>query len=374
MASFIRTVRAPADAEVLGRHGLSGTALADDDPAQPLAHVGQARGQGQDGHDLAGHGDVEARFADHALLFGAQPDLDAAEEAVVDVDDPVPGDARRVDVEPEDAALLLGVEVVGIGLFDAELLEPAKHRRREPPPAFLVGGAEGVEELSVVLGRFVEDAGVDGRSQEIVGGGHGVDVPGQMQVEVLHGNDLGIAPARGPALDPERRAHAGLPDDGDDLFAQVGAEGLAHPHRGRRLALAERSGGDGGHVHVVAERLVLDPSEDIKVDLRLVLAVEVEVVLAEPQHPRDCDDGKELRGLGDLDIARDGLDGFHGHAGRLLHDGGIILTAGPEENKSPCAPRLLGRDEDMNVGLVIIASDAGVDFKRSSRPRKGGGG
>ena len=40
-------------AEVVGGDGLARPARADDDPAQALAHVGQARRQGQDGHDLA---------------------------------------------------------------------------------------------------------------------------------------------------------------------------------------------------------------------------------------------------------------------------------------------------------------------------------
>ena len=233
-----------------------------------------------------GDGDVEARLAGHALLLRAEPDLDDAEEAVADVDDAVPGDAGRVDVEAEHAPLLLRRQVGRVGLVDAELLEPAEHDRREAALALLVGRAEGVEELLVVLARLVEDAGVDGRGQKIVGGRHGVDVPGQVEVEVLHGHDLGIAAAGGAALDAEGRPHAGLADDGDDLLAQVGAEGLAQADRRRRLALAERRRRDGRHVDVMAQGPVLEPVEDVEVDLGLELAVEVEVVLAEAETGR----------------------------------------------------------------------------------------
>ena len=210
-----------------------------------------------------------------------------------------------------------GVRCGGIGLVDAELPEPAEHDRGEAALALLVGRAEGVEELLVVLARLVEDADVDGRGQQVVRGRDGVDVPGQVEVEVLHGHDLGVSAAGGAALDAEGRAHAGLADDRDHLFPQMGAEGLAQADGGGRLALAEGRRGDGRHVHVTALGAVLEPVEDVEVDLGLVLAVEVEVVLDEAELGGHFDDGVEGRRLGDVDVARDGLDGFHGHAAGL---------------------------------------------------------
>ncbi len=76
------------------------------------------------------------------------------------------------------------------------------------------------------------------------------------------------------------------------FFSEVGAEGLAQADGGRRLALAERRRGDGRHVDVVALGAVLEPVEDVEVDLGLVLAVEVEVVLAEAELSGDLDDGQ----------------------------------------------------------------------------------
>ncbi len=69
MASFIRTVSAPLtpiSSAVIGSPAAVG---ADHHAAQPLAHIGQAGGQRQDRHDLAGHGDVEAGDAREAFFF-----------------------------------------------------------------------------------------------------------------------------------------------------------------------------------------------------------------------------------------------------------------------------------------------------------------
>jgi hypothetical protein len=311
----------PGRAEVLGRHRLAGLVHADDDAAEPLAHVLEARRQGQDGHDLGGHRDVEARLALQAELLRAEADPDAAQEAVVDVDDPVPGDGLRVDIEAEDPSLVLEGQLLRVGLVDAELAEAPADGRGQAALAGLVGRAEPPEELVVLLVELVEDAGVDGRGQQVVGDRDGVDVAGQVEVEVLHGHDLGVAAAGGPALDAESRSHAGLADDGDDLFAEMSAEGLAEADGRRRLALAERGRGDGGDIDVAPQRGVREAVEDVEVDLGLEAAVELEVVLVEAERSGDLDDRPELGGLGDLDVCRDGLDDLDGHGGGLLRIG-----------------------------------------------------
>ena len=48
----------------------------------------------------------------------------------------------------------------------------------------------------VRLCGLVEHASIDLCCQEVVGSGDGVDVPSQVEVEVLHGDDLRVAPAR----------------------------------------------------------------------------------------------------------------------------------------------------------------------------------
>ena len=55
----------------------------------------------------------------------------------------------------------------------------------QPPIEGLVG-----------LRSLVEHARLDGGGQEVVGGGDGVDVARQVQVELLHGDHLGIPSPR----------------------------------------------------------------------------------------------------------------------------------------------------------------------------------
>ena len=71
-----------------------------------------------------------------------------------------------------------------------------------------------------------------------------MDVPGEVQVEQLHGDDLGVTSPCGAALDAKGRALAGLAHAGNDAAAEMGAERLAQADGGSRLALAEGGGRD----------------------------------------------------------------------------------------------------------------------------------
>ncbi len=59
-------------AQVFSGDGFALAVGADHHRAQALAHIGQAGGQGQDGHDLAGDGDIKAGAAGAAFFFRAQ--------------------------------------------------------------------------------------------------------------------------------------------------------------------------------------------------------------------------------------------------------------------------------------------------------------
>ena len=85
----------------------------------------------------------------------------------------------------------------------------------------------------------VVDVVVEERRGEVVRGADRVDVAGQVEVEVLHRDDLAVAAARGAALDPEHGPERRLADrDGGPPADPVEALGEADGRR--RLALAER--------------------------------------------------------------------------------------------------------------------------------------
>ena len=127
--------------------------------------------------DLGRGGDVEAGLPRHAVRRGAEADHDVAQRPVVDVEHPAPGDVVQVEAE-----LVALVQVV-----------------------------------------------VEHRGQHVVRGGDRVHVTGQVQVQRLERDDLAVAAAGRAALDPERRAHRGLPDRDRGALADV----AAWPGRGR---------------------------------------------------------------------------------------------------------------------------------------------
>ncbi len=155
--------------------------------------------------------------------LGAEADHDVPQRPVVDVQHPAPGDV--VQVEAERVAL---VQVV-----------------------------------------------VEHRGEHVVRGRDGVHVTGQVQVQRLERDHLAVAAAGRAALDPEGRAHRGLPDGDRRALADV-VHGLAEPDGGGGLPLTERSGRDRRDDHVFGLRAVGQRSYRGQVDLGYVLAVRLE--------------------------------------------------------------------------------------------------
>ena len=176
-----------AGADVVGGERLARLAVAERDAAEALAQVLERGGKAEDGHDLAGDRDVVAGLARDAVEAAAEAVDDLAHGAVVQVDAAPPRDGQRVDVE-------------------------------------LVA---------------VHEVAVDHGGQQVVGGADGVDVAGEVEVEVLHRDELRVAAAGGAALDaedgPERRLAQG--EHGVDAD---GVHRLGEADGGDGLALAER--------------------------------------------------------------------------------------------------------------------------------------
>ena len=192
--------------EVAGTDGLAGKAIADDNLTQAFLEVVDARRQAKDCHDLGGNGDVEAVLARHTLGLTANAIDNMAQLTVVHVDDALPGDALNVNTE-----------------------------------------------LIALLDVVIEHGG-----QQVVGSTDGMEVAGKVQVDVLHGNDLGPTAASGTALDAkdgtERRltqGHGALDTATTQAIGQTDGRG--------GLALARGRWVDSGHedeLGLVISRLV----------------------------------------------------------------------------------------------------------------------
>ena len=230
-------------------HGLAVVGVGNDHARQARLEVHEVGGQAEAGHDLGGHCDVESVLARHAVGNTAQTVDDVPKLAIIHVDDTLPHDAARVD-------------------------------------------AKGVALLDVV---------VEHGCAKVVGSTDGVEVAGEVKVDVLHGDDLGHAAACGTTLDAKHGAQGGLSQAERGGFAN-GPEGVREADGRGGLALAGGSGVDGGHEDELAlGGLVL---EGVDVDLRLVVAVGNQLILGEPDLLGDLGDGERvlLCFLRDLDV------------------------------------------------------------------------
>ena len=155
--------------QIFGRDRLFVRSIGDDDFAEPLLQILEIAGEAEDRHHFGGDRDVEAVLARIAVGDAAERDDDLAQRAVVHVDDAAQRDAARVD-----RRLIAPIDVI-----------------------------------------------VDHRREQIVRGGDGVEIAGEMQVDRLHRHDLGIAAAGGAALHAEAGAERGLTQGDDALLADM---------------------------------------------------------------------------------------------------------------------------------------------------------
>ena len=248
----------PLGLQVVGGDGLSAVGVGHHHPAQPGLQVQDIAGEAENRHDLAGHGDVKAVLPGHALHPAPQAVHDVSQLPVVHVHAALPGDFLHVDPQ-------------GVPLLDVVV----QH-----------GGAE------------------------VVGRPDGVEVPGKVEVDVLHGHHLGIAAPGGAALYAEDGAQRGFPQGNQRILPQA-AEGVGEPDGGGGLALSGGGGVDGGD----QDQLTLAPRallEEAGVYLGLVIAVELQVLGIDAGGGGDLRDRAHLAGLGDLDVGR------NVHGGALL--------------------------------------------------------
>ena len=152
--------------------------------------------------------------------------------------------------------------------------------------------AQGVTLLDVI----VQHGG-----QQVIGRTDGMEVASEVEVDILHRNDLGVAAASGAPLHAEYRAEGGLPQGHQGVLAQA-AHPVGQTHGGGGLALSGGGGVDGGDQDQLAiGGLAL--LEQAVVDLGLVLSVKLQVLLVHTGGPCDVRDVLHLGALGDFNVS-----------------------------------------------------------------------
>ena len=177
--------------QVMGGNGLSGSAVTHDHAAQSLLQIRQILRHAENGHGLRGHSDVK--------MLGAGNAVDAA-----------PYTSQQ---SPE---------------------LPVIYIHAAPPD-------HPVYPQFIALINMVIHHG----SQEIIGRADGVEIPGEMKVDVLHGDDLGISAPGGAPLQAEHRPEGRLPQGQHRLLPHP-VQGIRQADAGGGLALSGLGGVDGG--------------------------------------------------------------------------------------------------------------------------------
>ena len=231
------------------RHRRAVARLRDDHPPCPRLEIDEIAGEAEDGHDLGGHGDLEAAFTRHAVGGTAEPEHDVAQGAIVHVDHALEQHAARVDAQ------------------------------------------------AVALGEMV----VEHRGQQVVRGADRVHVAGEVEVDVLHRRELGVAAARGAALHAEHGPQRRLAERDDRALAEP-PQAVGEPDGRRGLSLAGRCRRHRGHQHEGAVGMISTPRDGIPRDLGLVAPVRLELVRLEPDGGADLLDRLERHRARDVEI------------------------------------------------------------------------
>src|SRR5699024_11771629 len=235
--------------------------LADHDVGELSLQISQVRGEAEDRHHLAGGGDVEPSLARGAVGRPAEPGDDGTQAAVVDVHAAAPGGPARVDAQ-----------------------------------------------LVALLDVVVDEGG-----QCVVCGGEGVHVAGEVEVDVLHRDDLRVAATGCAAFDAHDWA-LGWFADGDDGVLPGGVQGVGQADQGGGLAFARRGGGHGGDENGAAQGLVphVGGAQGGDVHLGLGGAVGDECLGRDCGALVDVRDGLEDVRLWVFDVAGERQCAFHG--------------------------------------------------------------
>ncbi len=236
-------------AEVARGHGLARRGRSHHDAREARFEVFGARGEAEDGHDLARRGDVEGALARGAVALAHAHD-DVAQGAVVHVHGAAPAYVARVEVD-------------------------------------------GVAE---------EEGVVDDGREQVVGARNGVNVAGEVQVDVGRGHEGGLAAAGASALHAEDGAERGLTARRDGPATAL-REAHREGHGGGGLPLARGRGIDRRHEHQAPLRSALTARERVERDLGLVSS------------PRNDVAGVEARVAGHVENGSQRFGGRHGGRG-----------------------------------------------------------
>ncbi len=123
-----------------------------------------------------------------------------------------------------------------------------------------------------------------------------MQIAGEMQVDIRHGHDLRVTAARRAALDAEHGSERRFPQREADLFAEL-RHTVGESYRHGRLALSASRGVYCRNQHKLGFGVYL-----FQIDFRFVLAVKLQLILAEVELFRDYSNISDLTAFRNFNI------------------------------------------------------------------------
>ena len=138
-------------------------------------------------------------------------------------------------------------------------------------------------------------------AEQVVGGGDGVHVAGEVEVDVLHRDDLGVSAARRAALDAEHRPEGRLPQ-GDHRFFPDFRHGLPQTDGGGGFSFAGGGGIDGGDQNQFAVRPGIETCKKRVVKLGFIAPVQIQLFFPDAEFGRNIANRAQVCALGDFNV------------------------------------------------------------------------
>ena len=133
-----------------------------------------------------------------------------------------------------------------------------------------------------------------------------MEIARKVQVDVFHGDDLGVSAAGRAAFDAEAGSQGRFAQGDDGLLADLG-EALGQADGRRGLAFAGRRRRNGRHQDQFARFVLADFVKQAVGQFGLVLTVHFQVIRRNAQFGRDVRDGKHFTLLRDFNVRKHGI-------------------------------------------------------------------
>ena len=228
-----------------------GTVVTDHNPSKPLPKIFHILGQGHDRHHLGSRNDIETGGMGESIKFGTQSCFTISQLTVADIKGSAPGHTIRVEVQ-----------------------------------------------RVIEMHRIVHH----GREQ-IVSSRNGVQISGEVHVDVFHWQHLRVTPSCCTSLDAEGWPHAGFPES-QGVFNTKFPECLGQSDGGACFPFSSRSRSHGRDQNQFAVWAILDPFPGLVLKFCFVFSVNFQILFIQVQLGSYILDRFHLCLLGDFNIRR----------------------------------------------------------------------